>query len=104
MFDLKQEERVYREIKMMTKKTPAIAATFELIGGFFGVLGVGWIYAGDTARGIVCLMCYMVFWSVAVLAAQFSGGCLLPCVLPMIIGLPTVSSILVYRWVDEIYW
>lgn len=104
MFDLNQRQEAVYELKRMTKKTPAIAAAFELIGGLFGVLGVGWIYAGDTARGVICLICYMVLWPVAVLIAQFSGGCLLPCVLPLVIGVPAVSSILVYRWADEVYW
>jgi hypothetical protein len=35
----------------MSNNKPIIAAIIELIGDYFGLLGLGWIYGGDFMRG-----------------------------------------------------
>ena len=37
---------------MRRDRDPSAAMVLEMVGGVFGVLGVGWIYAGRRAVGI----------------------------------------------------
>ena len=42
-------------------KDPAAALILEVIPGLLGFLGIGWLYAGDTTRGLLILIGYWVF-------------------------------------------
>jgi len=52
----------------MREPEPAVALLLELAGGFFGVLGIGWIYAGRPARGMLLLVSYWLLdWFVGLI-------------------------------------
>ena len=60
-------------------KDPTTAFIAEIIAGVFGFLGIGHIYAGQTTRGVVLLVCWWAFLVVEVLLmAILIGFCLLP--------------------------
>jgi len=44
----------------MTRKDPLLALMLEVLGGFFGILGIGWMYAGQIPLGAVILVAYVV--------------------------------------------
>ncbi len=42
----------------MHERDPFVALSLEVVGGFFGFLGIGWIYASRPAMGILLLIGY----------------------------------------------
>ena len=59
-------------------KDPNVGLLLELIG-FLGFLGIGWIWAGETAIGIALLIGWFIFLTVEVLLIfVFIGICLTP--------------------------
>jgi hypothetical protein len=75
-----------------------LALVIELLAGFFGFLGIGWIYAGKTDEGVKRLILFlvgMVFaWIVtAVLIIFIIGICFIPVLLALQFGLPIWSAL-----------
>lgn len=86
----------------MRDRDPMVALLLELIGGFFGFLGVGWIYAGRPALGVGLLVSYWLLdWIVGVILAIGTLGAWC-CVWPaqnLLFG--ALSGYLVYRWLER---
>lgn len=86
----------------MHERDPMVALLLELIGGFFGFLGVGWIYAGRPTLGVVLLVSYWLLdWIVGLILAVGTLGAWC-CVWPaqnLLFG--ALSGYLVYRWLEE---
>lgn len=61
---------------------PFLALVLEVGGGFFGFLGLGWIYAGRVPLGLILLVGYwLLAGAISVLLIIFSSGiwcCFLP--------------------------
>jgi len=51
----------------MNKKDPNIAMIIEIVGGYLGLLGLGYIYAGFTIEGIIRL----VAWPIVLVVTYF---------------------------------
>ena len=67
------------------KKEGALAA--EIILSLFGVFGVGWLISGETAVGIVLLVCsFVLYWPIMILGTLFTFGLGLICLGPLAIG------------------
>jgi TM2 domain-containing membrane protein YozV len=49
----------------ITPKDPDTAFLIELIGTFFGLLGLGYIYVGRTQEGLIRLIIWIVYNSIA---------------------------------------
>jgi len=63
------------------------ALILEIILSLFGIFGVGWMMAGETAVGIVLLLCSVcVYWPVILLGTIFTFGLGLICLGPLAIG------------------
>jgi hypothetical protein len=81
-------------------KDPSTGLLIELIPGFFGVLGVGYLWAGELALGLALLLGYWFFWG-AVMVATFLTFGLLLCFFPFFILLyfaaPIVSALALQR-------
>jgi hypothetical protein len=79
-----------------------VALLLELVGGFFGFLGIGWIYAGRPVGGIILLVSYWLLDWIAGLTlavATLGAWC---CVWPaqnLLLG--ALSGYLVYRWLEQ---
>ena len=79
-------------------KDPTTGLLIELIPGFFGFMGVGWLWAGETAIGIALLLGFWVFLAVEIaLMFVLIGFCLLPVNLIA----PIASAILLQRRLKE---
>jgi hypothetical protein len=75
-------------------KDPTVGLLLELIG-YVGFLGIGWIWAGETAIGIGILVGWLILMPIYFVIAGFLtvfliGFCMLP--LPLIV--PIVSGVL----------
>ena len=86
----------------MQARDPFVALLLEVVGGFFGFLGIGWIYAGRSAMGILLLIVYwMLDWIIG-LALAISILGVWCCVWPaqnLIFG--ALSGYLAYRWLER---
>ena len=72
----------------MQYKDPNNAFLIELIGGFFGFLGLGYFYAGDTQNGLIRLLIWLAY-----VAAAWIGIALLSLVLVGLICIPIQAAI-----------
>ena len=74
----------------------------EVLGGFFGFLGIGWIYAGRPAMGILLLVSYWLLdWIIGLTLTIGTLG-VWCCVWPaqnLIFG--AISGYLAHRWLER---
>lgn len=80
---------------------PWIAVLIELVGGYFGLLGIGWMYVGDVLRGILILVGYFILFWVGGWLTFFSFGLLSLVFVPLYIAAPIVSAIFVYQFARD---
>ena len=78
-------------------KDPSTGLLLELLG-FFGLSGIGWLWAGETAIGLILLFGYWIFIAVeVVLMFVFVGFCLTPFNLII----PIASALLLQKRLKE---
>jgi TM2 domain-containing membrane protein YozV len=83
-------------------RDPNVALALELAGGFFGFLGIGWIYAGRPGLGIALLIGYWLLdWVIGVTLSIFTLGvwCLVWPAQNLVFG--ALSGYLARRWMEE---
>lgn len=51
-----------------------MALILEILPGLFGFLGFGWIYVGETQRGVITLIGYIAFAIASVIAISLTAG------------------------------
>jgi TM2 domain-containing membrane protein YozV len=76
---------------------PNTAFLIELIGGFFGLLGIGYIYVGRTNDGILRLVLWLLYdiiaaITISLLLAVIVGIVCIPFQLAIQIGVPLWSA------------
>jgi hypothetical protein len=71
-------------------KDPNVGLLLELLG-FLGFLGIGWIWAGETAIGIALLVGWFVFLTVEVILIFVLIGL---CLTPLNLIVPIASGII----------
>ena len=87
---------------MMRGRDPFVALVLEVVGGFFGFLGIGWIYAGRPVTGILLLLCYWLLdWVVGITLSVVTLGlwCFVWPAQNLIFG--AISGYLAYRWLER---
>jgi hypothetical protein len=87
---------------MTRGRDPFIALILEVVGGFFGFLGLGWIYAGRPAMGIALLIGYWLLdWAIGVTLSIVTIGlwCFVWPAQNLIMS--AISGYLAYRWLEE---
>ena len=77
--------------------TPTFLILLELIGGYCGFLGLGWIVAGDVSKGLMILIGYAALLAVGAALTFFSFGCLGFFFAPLYIAAPIVSAVKLYE-------
>jgi TM2 domain-containing membrane protein YozV len=87
---------------MMRGRDPFVALVLEVVGGFFGFLGIGWIYAGRPVMGILLLLGYWLLdWVVGITLSVVTLGlwCFVWPAQNLIFG--AISGYLAYRWLER---
>ncbi len=84
------------------------AFLLEFIPGFFGLMGIGYIYAGDIAGGILRLILWPVFlgiaWTIiAFLMIILVGLCFVPVMIILQVLIPIWSAISLRRKLENVY-
>lgn len=82
---------------MVQEKDPNTAFLIELVGGFFGLLGLGHIYVGKTNEGVLRLIIWLIyditaFVVISLLIALIVGLICIPFQLAIQIGVPLWSA------------
>jgi TM2 domain-containing membrane protein YozV len=84
------------------ERDPFVALLLEIVGGFFGFLGIGWIYAGRPAMGILLLLGYWLLdWMIGLTLTVGTLG-VWCCIWPaqnLVFG--ALSGYLAYRWLEQ---
>jgi len=88
----------------MSNNKATIAVLLELIGGYFGLLGFGWMYGGDLLRGILILFGYMILLGVGGFLVGITFGLLGLIFVPLYIVVPIISAYKVHQFVNNRWW
>ena len=88
--------------RVMTTRRRAVALEAGL--GLVGLLGAGWLYAGETATAFILLLCNLLFLLGGYGSAILTHGLLLVCVLPVQLGLIVASAVLLHRFLRRPGW
>ena len=86
----------------MSRRDPFAALVLEIVGGFFGFPGIGWIYAGQVGWGLVFTVVYWLFdWALGLTLAILTVGlwCAIWPAQNLVVG--AISGFLVYRWLER---
>jgi len=88
-------------------KDPNTAMIIEIVAGYFGLLGIGHLYAGRTTAGLVRLFGWWiliigVLFGSAIFSAFGDAGSILAvitliCLIPVILAAPVVSGLMLKR-------
>ncbi len=84
----------------MSNNKALVSAIIELIGGYFGFLGLGWIYGADFIRGVLLLIGYFIFLAVAATLTALTLGLLGLIFVPIYLAAPIISAIKVYQFIN----
>ena len=87
---------------MRNGRDPFVALMLEVVGGFLGFLGIGWIYAGRPVMGISLLIGYWLLdWILGVTLSIVTLGvwCFIWPAQNLIFG--AISGYLAYRWLEK---
>ena len=82
-------------------KDPSTALLIELVGTLFGFMGLGWIYAGYTSRGITLLVVWLLVVVVAVVISALTAGIFACLWLPAQIAAAVISGLQVKQAVER---
>jgi len=88
----------------MSNNKATIAAILELVGGYFGLLGLGWMFGGDLLKGILILFGYMILLSIGGFLVWITLGLLGLIFVPLYIIVPIISAFKVYQFVNSRWW
>jgi hypothetical protein len=83
-------------------RDPFVALILEVLGGFFGFLGIGWIYAGRPMMGVSLLVGYWLLdWILGITLSIVTLGvwCFIWPAQNLIFG--AISGYLAYRWLEK---
>lgn len=82
-------------------KDPTTGLLLELIPGFFGFMGIGYLWSGMTGIGIALLLGYWVVVFFEIIFIIFTLGLLALCLWPINIVAPVVSAVLLQKKLKE---
>lgn len=88
----------------MSNNKATIAAILELVGGYLGLLGLGWIFGGDLLRGILILFGYMIVLGIGSFLVWVTFGLLGIILVPLYFVVPLISAFKVYQFVNSRWW
>ena len=87
-------------VRVSTKNTNALI--IEIILSLFGLFGVGWLIAGETATGAVLLVCSIfIYWPIIILGTIFTFGLGLICLGPLVIGAIILNILLLNKVLER---
>jgi TM2 domain-containing membrane protein YozV len=83
------------------KKDKSLAIILEILPAFFGILGIGWIYSGNTNAGIGWLIGFLVWNGIALVLDVITVGIFLCVHIPVNIGIIALSTIMLNNYTKQ---
>jgi hypothetical protein len=85
-----------------------LAFIMELIGGFFGILGIGYMYSGLITEGLIRLVAWLAIiifaWTcIIVLSFCYVGICFIPIMVVAQIAVPIWSALEIKKKLEAVY-
>lgn len=75
------------------RKDKGLTLILEILPGLFGFLGIGWIYAGETTKGIIWLVSFLVWHLLIVLPVSLlTAGIGLCVTIPIDLAVIAISA------------
>ena len=81
-------------------KDPSTGLLVELLPGLFGFLGIGYLWAGETALGLGLLLGYWCFWGLIAVLTILTFGllfCFFPFFILLYFAAPFISALLLQK-------
>lgn len=93
----------YQPVYMPTArpKDPNTAMVIEILAGFFGFMGIGYLYAGYTLGGLVRLLGWFFCLFMAAIMTLITLGFGLICFFPLVLIAPVVSGLLLKQKLER---
>jgi hypothetical protein len=83
------------------KKDRSLALLLEILPGFFGLLGIGWMYSGNIGVGITFLAAFLIWDLIAISIAVLTGFLACFCILPINIVAIIASVLLLNNYIQD---
>ena len=84
---------VGKEISPDVEGAANTSLALEIIFGLFGVLGIGHVYTGRVALGVLLIILWWVYIATATLISVFTFGIAACIFIPLYIAIPIISGI-----------
>jgi hypothetical protein len=82
-------------------KDRLLAIVLEVLPGLFGLLGIGWLYAGSTTAGVILLLGFLAWNFFAIILDVFTLGIFLCLHLPVNLVALILSPVLLYNYTKK---
>lgn len=79
--------------------TDTVALILEIVFGLFGIMGMGWLYAGNILTAVLVFIGFMIFVLVEAALIALTGGICGCLALPVNIGIAVFSATRVREYV-----
>lgn len=79
--------------------TDSVSMIVEILFGLFGVLGIGWLYAGNVGTGVVALIGYLVLIFIEGVGIALTSGLAACLVVPVNLAIIVISGFKVRDYV-----
>jgi len=100
-YDLRPRAAAPQSVYVKPAKDPSTALLIEMVGTFFGFMGLGWLYAGYTNRGIILLLVWLGVVIVAAIITVLTAGIFACLWLPAQIAAAVASGLKVKQAVEQ---
>ena len=84
-----------------SESTDTIALIIEIVFGLFGILGVGWLYAGNFVAALLVFVGFMVLVAIEAFLAFVTFGLAACFIAPLNIAVAIISGLRVRDYVRE---
>ena len=71
-----------------------LAIILEVVGGIFGIFGIGWLVSGNTSTGLMFLIGGFVWLAIAIVLSVVTFGIGLICIWPVDLAIMITSVIM----------
>jgi TM2 domain-containing membrane protein YozV len=82
---------------MQPSKDRTLALVLEIVGGLFGLPGIGWLYGGQIVAGMLILGVMIGIDAAGLVSAIFTAGLSCLCSVPFALVVAGVSSYMLYN-------
>lgn len=83
------------------KKDKSLTIILEILPAFFGIMGIGWLYGGNTNAGLAWLIGFLIWNGIALFLDFITFGIFLCVHIPVNLGLIALSTILLNNYTKQ---